>query len=402
MLGSSHLLFHFKKCAKISNMKKILMVTKTSVDTISSCAYNLYQALKKEEEYDVYVYSIDQSCNFSYPFENIFPSPSNTTGLMGKIRIIKELYRIKKEVAIDYSISTLTAFTAYNLLAFYKDKKIAIYHAPAKQALLSGWMTYFFCVCTIFFSNLFCKQLWAVSEEALDDINKFSLFKRKNIKLYNIHYFDKIAARAMDDGNIYKNEKYILYVGSIYELKGFDRLVRSFSKVAQSSKELNLLVCGSFRSKEYEKKIFELIDFYGLNDRIKFLGYQSNPYKYMKHSIALVSSSYTESLPGVIIEALSIGVPVISTNSSKGIWEIFSVLDKYQNKITTNFVCSDGYITPNTTLFTDLERKVLNNDETCLADAIISAEQNQIKPVFLFREKCMESSVLKKISLSIN
>ena len=237
--------------------------------------------------------------------------------------IIQNLRQVKKNLLIDCSISTLTAFTAYNLLSSCKDAKYAIYHAPAKQSLLNGWTTYFFCLLTIFISNIFCKQLWAVSEEALDDINRYSLFKNKNLKIYNIHNYDKIAELSDEKVDLSHIGQYVLFVGSLYDLKGFDRIVRSFHKVAQDCVNLKLLVCGSFRDEVYEKYALALIEKLNLNNRIVFLGYQNNPYKYMKHSVALISSSYTESLPGVIIEALSIGVPVISTNSSKGIWEIF-------------------------------------------------------------------------------
>ena len=292
-------------------MKKILIVTSTSTDTISACAYNLYKALKNGGKYDIYVYSIDQRDSYSFPFEKVFPCPEETGGLRGKMAIIKNLRQVKKDLSIDCSISTLTAFTAYNLLSSYHDAKYAIYHAPAKQSLLFGWMTYLCCLLTIFFSNIFCNQLWAVSQEALDDINRYSLFKNKNHKIYNIHNYDKIAALANEEVNLCKFEQYVLFVGSLYDLKGFDRLVRAFHKVAQDCDQLKLLVCGSFRDDVYEKGVLTLIEKLKLESRIVFLGYQDNPYKYMKHSVALVSSSYTESLPGVIIEALSIGIPVV-------------------------------------------------------------------------------------------
>ena len=380
-------------------MKKILLVTCTSKDTISACAYNLYKALKESGKYDIYVYSIDQRDSYSYPFEKVFPCPAETRGLRGKMAIIQNLRQVKKNLLIDCSISTLTAFTAYNLLSSCKDAKYAIYHAPAKQSLLNGWTTYFFCLLTIFISNIFCKQLWAVSEEALDDINRYSLFKNKNLKIYNIHNYDKIAELSDEKVDLSHIGQYVLFVGSLYDLKGFDRIVRSFHKVAQDCVNLKLLVCGSFRDEVYEKYALALIEKLNLNNRIVFLGYQNNPYKYMKHSVALISSSYTESLPGVIIEALSIGVPVISTNSSKGIWEIFSVLDRYDEKLSKIYKTECGYITPNISKQVDFERSDLNGDEVCLADAITSMVKYPIHVEFDFKEQCEQSYILKKINL---
>ena len=107
-------------------MKKILIVTRTSTDTISACAYNLYNALKNDGRYDIYVYSIDERNSYSYPFEKVFPCPVETRGMRGKMAIIKNLRQVKKDLSIDCSISTLTAFTAYNVLSSWHDAKYTL------------------------------------------------------------------------------------------------------------------------------------------------------------------------------------------------------------------------------------------------------------------------------------
>ena len=47
---------------------------------------------------------------------------------------------------------------------------------------------------------------------------------------------------------------------------------------------------------------------------VKFLGYQANPYPYIKVSDIFVLTSDTEGYPTVVCEALCLGKPVISTN----------------------------------------------------------------------------------------
>ena len=49
-----------------------------------------------------------------------------------------------------------------------------------------------------------------------------------------------------------------------------------------------------------------------------FAGYQSNPYPYMARSRFLVNSSFTEGLPVIAMEALCLGIPVVSTMPSVG------------------------------------------------------------------------------------
>ena len=49
-----------------------------------------------------------------------------------------------------------------------------------------------------------------------------------------------------------------------------------------------------------------------VTDFVHFLGYQNNPFKYLKNALFLVLSSKNEGLPNVILESLACGIPVVS------------------------------------------------------------------------------------------
>jgi glycosyltransferase involved in cell wall biosynthesis len=53
-------------------------------------------------------------------------------------------------------------------------------------------------------------------------------------------------------------------------------------------------------------------------DSVILAGYQSNPYPYMKQSKFLVSSSFTEGLPVISMEAMCLGIPMVSAVPSIG------------------------------------------------------------------------------------
>ena len=60
---------------------------------------------------------------------------------------------------------------------------------------------------------------------------------------------------------------------------------------------------------DLENKIID----WNMQDSVKLLGFQKNPYKYMGKSKIICMTSYSEGFPTVIIEAMTLGKPFIST-----------------------------------------------------------------------------------------
>ena len=57
-------------------------------------------------------------------------------------------------------------------------------------------------------------------------------------------------------------------------------------------------------------------DHLGVRNSVSMPGYISNPYPFIKKADVLVLSSRHEGFPGVLVEALAIGTPVVATNCS--------------------------------------------------------------------------------------
>ena len=57
-------------------------------------------------------------------------------------------------------------------------------------------------------------------------------------------------------------------------------------------------------------------------DRVHFLGYVPEPYKLIQDASVFVLPSLYEGMPNVLLEAICIGVPVISSNCPSGPYEI--------------------------------------------------------------------------------
>ncbi|MGN1419459.1 MAG: glycosyltransferase [Acutalibacteraceae bacterium] len=122
----------------------------------------------------------------------------------------------------------------------------------------------------------------------------------------------------------------MITVGRLVEQKGYDRLIRIADRLKKDGFSFELLILGEGTERA---KLEKMIRDFNLEKDIILLGFQENPYCYMKESDLFVCSSRTEGFSTVVSEAIVLGLPVISTDCA-GVHEVFG-----------NFEC--GIITKN-------------------------------------------------------
>ena len=161
------------------------------------------------------------------------------------------------------------------------------------------------------FQNVYQKHPCICNSHGVeDDLNQI-LGKLPNTQtIYNAFDRDYIQQQATLIHPEFSN--YLLHVGAFCYAKAHDVLLKAYAK---SSKKLPLLLLGQG---ELEQEIRKLCTQLGIENHVHFLGFQKNPYPYMKHAQALVLSSHYEGFVRVIPEALSLGTAVISTNCPSG------------------------------------------------------------------------------------
>ncbi|MDD5394561.1 MAG: glycosyltransferase family 4 protein [Thiothrix sp.] len=139
----------------------------------------------------------------------------------------------------------------------------------------------------------------------------------KNVKcIYNPVNGHLIRQKAVESISI--DGKFILAVGRLEHQKRFDLLIAAFARTqAQTDCQLVILGQGSLR-----EALAQQISALGMENRITLAGLDSNPYKYMAKAEFLVMSSDYEGYPLVLIEALSLGCPIVSTDCPTGPREI--------------------------------------------------------------------------------
>lgn len=122
--------------------------------------------------------------------------------------------------------------------------------------------------------------------------------------------FIENAANAVSE--FLPNGDYIVHVGSFSPSKRHDLLIQAY---VESGIKVPLLLVGKGK---LENELRLLVAKLGVEDRVIFCGFQSNPYPFIKNAKLMVLSSVYEGLPTVILEAISLGVPVVSTDCKSG------------------------------------------------------------------------------------
>ncbi|MGX7069186.1 glycosyltransferase [Gemella bergeri] len=155
-------------------------------------------------------------------------------------------------------------------------------------------------------------KIVAISNKTKQSIvDVYPEYKGKVVNIYNGYNFDDIVSKASEDINIEVEPNSICTIGRIEENKGSDRVLEVINELHKQNKKYHLYYIGSGDMEDILKK---RVKKHGLEKYVHFLGYQKNPYKYLKYMKVLLSMSKQEGFPGVYVEALSLGVPFVSTD----------------------------------------------------------------------------------------
>ncbi len=130
--------------------------------------------------------------------------------------------------------------------------------------------------------------------------------------------------------NILIDDKYfkVLHNASFYKLKNQLLILKALKILVEKDNKINyrVLFLGQyFENDAYYLDILSFINNNNLSDKCYFLGVhnKNTVYDIYKYSNAVVLTSFSEGLPLVMVEALKLGVPFISTNIP-GVSEVIS------------------------------------------------------------------------------
>ena len=167
-----------------------------------------------------------------------------------------------------------------------------------------------------------------VSQWVKDYFIKTFDFKKPIGVLYNTIETDEIMAKSnevIDDVTFEKDTCNIVSVGKIIAVKAFMRLAHIHKELLDEGIKNHVYILGVGNE---QSKIEKYLHENNLTDSFTFLGYHTNPYKYVKACDFYVCSSLSEGFSTSVTEALIVGTPVVTTLCS-GMQEMLGENNEY-------------------------------------------------------------------------
>lgn len=299
-------------------MKKVLILVNHDV-VIYNFRKELVQELL-EQKYKVYIsspygkkidYLIDMGCEYIETHID-----RHGTSVIDDLKLIssykKMLKKIKPDVVLSYTIKP-------NIYGGIACKSLKVPYI----ATITGLGT------ALEKEGLMQKILIMLYRFAFKGISKVFFQNEQNLNFFKDHNIAigkyKLVPGSGVNLNEYAFEEYpedreeikVLFIGRIMKEKGIEELTEAAKIIKQERNNVTFDAVG-FYEEDYAAKAKELKEF----NVIKFHGSQENVKEYIKESNVIILPSYHEGMANVLLEASSMGRPVIAS-AIPGCHEIF-------------------------------------------------------------------------------
>jgi glycosyltransferase involved in cell wall biosynthesis len=263
------------------------------------------------------------TCNYNYKYlfnKKIKFSGTRNPFFFNRNRYAKYLvclFILSLNIIKDRNV-TVFAFQA-NIYAIIVSKLLGIKIITRSNSAPQGWSKNYLKQIIFRFLLRRADSIIVNSKEFKKEMDKRYKIKTNFIyNPFNIKFIEKKIKKKINFNFYKKKNLNIISIGRLTEQKDHLTLLRAFSLVVKKI-DAKLLIIGKGKLKNY------LQDFVlnnNLSDHVKLLGYNKNPYNFIKTADIFILSSKFEGLPNVLLEAQFLKKYIISTDCPTGPKEI--------------------------------------------------------------------------------
>lgn len=214
------------------------------------------------------------------------------------------------------------------------------------------------------------------SEYMLKDLaENFAVPKNRLIKIYNpvdTEYIRNKTSHVKFSPYISRgNGPHLLCVGRLTHQKGIDVLIKMIPIWREQHPDIQLWIIGDGEKKQ---SFEELAKSLGISESVHFLGYQENPYIWMKYADLYILPSRWEGLPNALLEALACNSPIMVLNHPGGTEEILEKcnLTRFLYEKLPAILPTDSI---NTNLPSEFEAGIVNEKYSSAIRSVLSSHK---------------------------
>ena len=180
-----------------------------------------------------------------------------------------------------------------------------------------------------YFDKIIC-----VSQNVKNNFDNFyPQYKDKTQVIYNYIDSEMISKKSLEKSDVKLTGKFnIIAVGRLTKSKGFAETINVVKPLIAKYNDVKLYILGDGEEKD---NLQFMINNYGLNNSVILLGKKLNPYNILKQADLLVSMSKYESFGNILLEAVALNVPFLTTSNS-GAKDICEILLKDKSLIVNS------------------------------------------------------------------
>ena len=319
------------------NKKKILIFVQDGVGGAERVSVLLGKSLSREQ-YEVRFCLVNRNCKTSIrdfiPIEYSIISIPHTSPMAMMWLLFKTIKQERPHVVFSSVLYLNTKILSFRSL-FPKTRFVVrcenyLYTFNKKQHTL------------IHFTYLRADAIIAQTKEMKDELIHEMHIEAEKVKVIQNPVDIELIDKMVKEGNNpypQDGKKHIVTSGRFAYQKGYDLLVRAVAEIIKKNNDIELYILGDTNcgGGEYHKEVMSIAKELGIESSIHYLGYQKNPYVYVRYADCFVLSSRWEGLPNVLIEALHLGTPVAA-------FKCAPVMERIVKDGTTGFLAEKGNV----------------------------------------------------------
>lgn len=277
-------------------MRVLLLLSTSHFSGAENVACQIYNMLKTKEDYEVVYCSPNGDIQQKLIENNIDYLPLDKFGLK---EIKKAIAAFKPDIIHAHDMRAC-------LLAGMAAKKIPIVGHIHNNWLDSRKISLRSLMFFVIARKL--KRILWVSRSSFEGYKFHNSVREKSEVLYNVidirSVREKAKKRSADRGYD------VVYLGRLTYQKNLERLILIVNDLARQVPDIKVAIIGTG---ELYEDVKQMISDYKLENNVEMLGYQKEPYGIVQNSKLLILTSRWEGTPMVVLEALCLGTPVVST-----------------------------------------------------------------------------------------